>query len=88
MAFTAVTPQDSKVEAILIVRRGVTGEETKRSVCKVRTQDPENFDEEVKSLLTAWRILIHPYSRNLRAAMEGRKTMDSQESGDCGLTAV
>ena len=26
-----------------------------RSVCKVRTQDPENFDEEVKSLLTAWR---------------------------------
>ena len=22
-------------------------------VCKVRTQDPENFDEEVKSLLTA-----------------------------------
>ena len=27
-----------------------------RSVCKVRTQDPENFDEEVKSLLTAWRI--------------------------------
>ena len=28
----------------------------KRSVCKVRTQDPENFDEEVKSLLTAWRI--------------------------------
>ena len=26
------------------------------SVCKVRTQDPENFDEEVKSLLTAWRI--------------------------------
>jgi len=25
------------------------------SVCKVRTQDPENFEEEVKSLLTAWR---------------------------------
>ena len=25
------------------------------SVCKVRTQDPENFDEEVKSLVTAWR---------------------------------
>ena len=23
------------------------------SVCKVRTQDPENFDEEVKSLVTA-----------------------------------
>ena len=23
-------------------------------VCKVRTQDPENFDEEVKSLATAW----------------------------------
>ena len=26
------------------------------SVCKVRTQDPENFDEEVKSLVTAWLI--------------------------------
>jgi hypothetical protein len=26
------------------------------SVCKVRTQDPENFDEEVKSLVTAWRF--------------------------------
>ena len=25
------------------------------SVCKVRTQDPENFDEEVKSLVTAWK---------------------------------
>ena len=23
-------------------------------VCKVRTQDPENFHEEVKSLVTAW----------------------------------
>ena len=27
------------------------------SVCKVRTQDPENFDEEVKSLVTAWHSL-------------------------------
>ena len=25
------------------------------SGCNVRTQDPENFDEEVKSLVTAWR---------------------------------
>ena len=25
-----------------------------RSVCKVNTQDPENFDEELKSLVTAW----------------------------------
>ena len=25
------------------------------SVCKVRTQDPENFDEEVKSMVTAWQ---------------------------------
>ena len=25
-----------------------------RIVCKVRTQDPENFHEEVKSLATAW----------------------------------
>ena len=29
----------------------------KKSVCKVRTQDPENFDEEVKSLVTAWRLM-------------------------------
>ena len=28
------------------------------SVCKVRTQDPENFDEEVKSLVTAWLISV------------------------------
>jgi len=27
-------------------------------VCKVRTQDPENFHEEVKSLATAWWIMI------------------------------
>ena len=26
------------------------------SGCNVRTQDPENFDEEVKSLVTAWRF--------------------------------
>ncbi len=26
------------------------------SVCKVRTQDPEKFDEEVKSLVTAWSL--------------------------------
>merc|ERR1712026_207326 len=29
-----------------------------RSVCEVRTQDPENFDEEVKSLVTAWRVFL------------------------------
>ena len=29
---------------------------TRGSVCKVRTQDPENLDEEVKSLVTAWRV--------------------------------
>ena len=27
------------------------------SVCKVNTQDPENFDEELKSLVTAWLTL-------------------------------
>ena len=26
-------------------------------VCKVNTQDPENFDEELKSLVTAWLTL-------------------------------
>jgi len=30
---------------------------TRGSVCKVRTQDPENLDEEVKSLVTAWRLV-------------------------------
>ena len=29
-------------------------------VCKVRTQDPENLDEEVKSLVSAWRSRISP----------------------------
>ena len=27
------------------------------SVWKVKTQDPENFDEEVKSLVTAWWLM-------------------------------
>ena len=27
-------------------------------VCKVRTQDPENLDEEVKSLVSAWRFIL------------------------------
>ena len=29
------------------------------SGCNVRTQDPENFDEEVKSLVTAWQSSLH-----------------------------
>ena len=28
-------------------------------VCKLWTQEPENFDEEVKSLGTAWRLISH-----------------------------
>ena len=28
-----------------------------RVVCKVRTQQAENFDEEVKSLVSAWHVL-------------------------------
>ena len=31
-------------------------EEEERRVCKVRTQDPEDLDEEVKSLVSAWRF--------------------------------
>ena len=31
------------------------------SGCNVRTQDPENFDEEVKSLVTAWPV-IHNFN--------------------------
>ena len=30
--------------------------EENKSVCKVRTQEAENFDEEVKSLVSAWRL--------------------------------
>ena len=36
-----------------------------RSVCKVNTQDPENFDEELKSLVTAWPTLFF-HARQLR----------------------
>ena len=39
----------------LIARRPVKEKERKVSVCKVRTQNPESFDEEVKSLVSAWR---------------------------------
>ena len=35
----------------------------KRRVCKVRTQDAENFDEEVMSLVTAWWYLLDINSR-------------------------
>jgi len=31
-------------------------------VCKVRTEEPENFDEEVKSLVTACRIFSLVYA--------------------------
>jgi hypothetical protein len=32
---------------------------TKESVCEVRTQDPENFDEEVLALVSAWCHAYH-----------------------------
>jgi len=38
--------------------RPVKEKERKVSVCKVRTQNPESFDEEVKSLVSAWRSLL------------------------------
>ena len=38
---------------------------TRGSVCKVRTQDPENLDEEVKSLVTAWRLQEIPQCQAL-----------------------
>ena len=34
----------------------------KESVCEVRTQDPENFDEEVLALVSAW-CHAYPYGR-------------------------
>ena len=39
--------------------RNVMEKERKGNVCKVRTQDPENYVEEVKSLVSAWRIVNH-----------------------------
>ena len=36
---------------------------TKEIVCKVRTQQAENFDEEVKSLVSAWFLLSTSSSR-------------------------
>ena len=53
------------------------------SGCNVRTQDPENFDEEVKSLVTAWRSVSFSYpslrppvtERKGNGRMEGRERM-------------
>jgi hypothetical protein len=42
-------PQTQSTHQLLWIQKEIWG-----SVCKVRTQDPENFDEEVKSLVTAW----------------------------------
>ena len=39
-------------------RQGKEGKQ-KEIVCKLWTQEPENFDEEVKSLGTAWRLISH-----------------------------
>jgi hypothetical protein len=47
-----------------------------RSVCKVNTQDPENFDEELKSLVTAW--LTFPWCRQLLLFQE---VADSHQDG-------
>jgi len=33
------------------------------SVCKVRTQEPENFDEEVKFLVSAWYLMSSSSNR-------------------------
>jgi len=38
-----------------------------RSVCKVRTQDPEKSVEEVKSLVTAWRSINERRCRKSKA---------------------
>ena len=49
------------------------------SVCKVRTQDPENFDEEVKSLVTAWhkdsQKLFSSYQIHKENPLETRQIM-------------
>ena len=51
-------------------------------VCEVRTQDPENFDEEVKSLLTACRAFSQvPFFSFARA----RKRKETLERRVCGM---
>ena len=42
-------------------RQGKEGKQ-KEIVCKLWTQEPENFDEEVKSLGTAWRLAYLSFS--------------------------
>jgi hypothetical protein len=64
MSFQHLSLQPSK--------RKMSWADIKGSVCKVRTKDPENFDEEVKSLVTAWRstwinsynLIAHNLSRH------------------------
>ena len=43
------------------------------SGCNVRTQDPENFDEEVKSLVTAWQSSLHMARRSPRTGLPTEK---------------
>mgnify|MGYP006876883098 FL=1 len=52
----------------------------KESVCEVRTQDPENFDEEVLALVSAWCNALHlvkgekPYHRYMHLHVPSNKT--------------
>ena len=50
------------------------------SGCNVRTQDPENFDEEVKSLVTAWRFFYpFPMARQDGSISKRKETVRPRE---------
>ena len=48
-------------QAIIINPKKLISEFIRR-VCKVRTQDPENLIEEVKSLVSAWRFFANSFT--------------------------
>ena len=57
----------------------------KESVCEVRTQDPENFDEEVLALVSAWCLL--PYAQGTSGPAHAYNrcpiTAHGDRLGDC-----
>ena len=57
--------RESKFRVLSQALPGVLTFDSLGSVCKVRTQDPENLDEEVKSLVTAWRLQEIPQCQAL-----------------------
>lgn len=54
-----------------------------RSVCKVKTQEAENFDEEVKSLVSAWRMNVPAYGSDTKdGPAKSWQTKDDTKEND------